>query len=399
MDEKKLKIGWFFGGRSVEHEVSVITALQAYENLEKEKYDVIPVYVSKEGRFYSDPKFLDIKNYKDLDSLLLSASEVFLTIKDDISGITTRGLFPKFQEINLAFPLFHGTFGEDGAIQGLFEMYRLPYVGLNVTGSAVAMDKVMSKALFKELGLPVAKYTSVNRTAWIKDTKRCIREIQNMVKFPMFVKPATLGSSIGAGKVKNEEELSFAIEVAFTYAQTVMVEDAFEDVIEVNCSALGDDYFVETSVCEMPVPSSEILSFEDKYKRGGKGSKSAGMASLQRQIPAPIPEKLSKQIKDATRMVFEMLGGFAVIRVDFFVDKAKEKFWINEVNSPPGSLSFYLWDKTPNTFNSKSEGLSYSALLDKLIGYAQARFENQKKTQYTFEGNLLANMSGFGSKK
>ncbi len=400
MSDGKLKIGWFFGGRSVEHEVSVITAIQAYENLNKDKYEVIPIYISKEGRFFSDPKFLDIKNYKDLDNLLLSTGEVFLTISNSQAGFKTGGIFPKFQALDLAFPLFHGTFGEDGAVQGLFEMLQLPYVGLNVTGSAVAMDKVISKALFKQLNLPIANFTSINRTSWNKDSKRCIKEIQNIVKsFPMFVKPATLGSSIGASKVKNEEELSFAIEVASTYAETILIEDAFEDVLEVNCSALGDDYWVETSVCEMPIPSSEILSFEDKYKRGGKGSKGTGMASLSREIPAPIPEKLTKQIKEATRWIFDMLGGYGVIRVDFFVDKKKEKFWVNEINSPPGSLSFYLWEKTPGTFEGKSEGLSYSELLDKLIEYALKRSENRRKTQYTFDGNLLTNISGLGSKK
>lgn len=406
--DKKLVVGWFFGGMSVEHEVSVVTALQAYENLDKEKYQVIPIYVSKSGDFYTNPKFLEIQNYKDLDQLLLSSTKVTLGKK---SGSGQAGLtgqvgfweiktFPKFTSLDVAFPLFHGSFGEDGSIQGLFEMLQIPYAGLNVAGSALAMDKAMSKELFKGLGLNVAKYTSINRTAWIKDPNRCLKEIQNVVKFPLFVKPNTLGSSIGAQKAKNEDELSFAIEVASTYCETILIEEAFEDVIEVNCAALGDDYWVETSVCEMPVASSEILSFEDKYLKGGKGSKGAGMANLSRVIPAPIPEKLEKEIKQATRWIFDMLGGFAVIRVDFFVNKEKTKFYVNEVNSPPGSLAFYLWNKTPNTFETKSVGLEYKDLLDKLVEYALKRAENRKKTQYTFNSGLLQQMANSeGSKK
>lgn len=396
---KKLVVGLFFGGRSVEHEVSVITALQAYENLDKDKYEVIPIYVSKEGNFYSNTKFLDIRNYKDLDQLLLSSNKGLIGTKDSNIGLVTTGWFPKVTPIDVAFPMFHGSFGEDGCIQGVFETYQIPYVGLNVTGSAVAMDKVMSKALFKEIGLEVSKYTSVSRTAWIKDPKRCIKEIQNMVKFPMFVKPVTLGSSIGVNKAENEDELSFAIEVVSTYCDKILIEEAFEDVIEVNCAALGDDYFVEASVCEQPIASSKILSFDDKYKKGGKGSKGVGMASLSRIIPAPIPEKLEKEIKMATRWIFDMLGGFAVIRVDFFVNREKTKFWVNEINSPPGSMAFYLWEKTPNTFNTKSEGLKYRNLLDKLIEFALQRAEDQKKTQYTFSSGLLQQMAGKSGSK
>jgi D-alanine-D-alanine ligase len=385
----KLRIGWFFGGRSVEHEVSVITALQAYENLDKEKYEVIPIYVSKDGRFYSNPKFLDIKNYKDIDSLLLSATEVSSGRKNDQSGLVTRGLFSKFQPIDVAFPIFHGTFGEDGSVQGLFEMFQVPYVGLNVTASALAMDKALSKAIFKEMGLPVGKYLAFKRYDWLEDSKEILNRVKNELRFPLVVKPGTLGSSIGITKVKDEEGLSFAIEVAAVYCEKILIEEAFSNCIEVNCSALGYKD-VQASVCEMPISSEELLSFADKYQKGGKGSKGAGMASLSRVIPAPISQKLSKEIQEATVKVFKAIDGCGVIRVDYFVDKEKEKFWINEVNSPPGSLSFYLWEKS---------GISYIKLLDMLIGFALERYEDQKKTQYTFEGNLLSQMSLSGGSK
>lgn len=396
---KKLVVGLFFGGRSVEHEVSVITALQAYENLDKSKYEVIPVYVSKDGKFYTNPKFLDLKNFKDVEGLLLSSTKITLGRKDSgqarmtQTGFFTQGLFPKFIPIDIAFPLFHGSFGEDGSIQGLFEIYQIPYVGFNVTGSAIAMDKVLSKALFKELGFEVAKYTYINRTSWVKDQKRCIKEIQNVLSFSMFVKPATLGSSIGVQKAKNEDELSFAIEVASTYCHKIIIEEAFgEDIIEVNCSALGYGADVRASVCEQPIKSEELLSFADKYQKGGsKGSKSSGnMAAMSRKIPAPFSEKLTKEIQDSTIKIFKAFDECGVARVDFFVDPKLEKFWVNEINSPPGSLAYYLWEKS---------GIKYKDLLDKLIEYAIKRYEDQKKTTYVFESGLLSQMAIKGGSK
>lgn len=390
---KKLKVGIFFGGKSVEHEVSVITALQAYENIDKEKYDVIPVYVSKDGKFYSDQKLWDIKNYKDLDSLLLSITKGVVGSKNGEIGIITTGWFPKVKPIDIAFPMFHGSFGEDGCIQGVFEIYQIPYVGLSVAGAALSMDKILQKAVYKELGLNVGRYFVVKRTQWLADSKNVLKRVQDDenggLKYPMFVKPATIGSSIGINLVRNEDSLSFAIEVASTYSDKILIEEAYENCIEVNCSTLGYGEDVKASVCEMPVASSDVLSFEDKYKRGGKGSKGkgasgsvggAGMASLTRIIPAPIPDILTRQIQAATVKIFKAFDGCGVARVDYFVDSQKQKFWVNEINSPPGSLAFYLWEKS---------GIPYKELLDKMIEYSLMRSEDQKKTQYTFESGLL----------
>lgn len=389
---KKLVVGLFFGGRSVEHEVSVITALQAYENLDKEKYEVVPVYVSKEGKFYSDPKFLNLKNYQNLQALLLSTMKISPARRESSGGLIEQKILPKFIPIDVAFPMFHGTFGEDGKIQGLFDMLQIPYVGISVMGSALSMDKIPQKALYKELGLNVGKYSWFTRNEWLDNPKEVLKRVQDELKFPIFVKPATIGSSIGINKASDEDALSFAIEVASTYAEKILIEEAFEGCIEVNCSAMGYRE-IFASACEMPVASSEILSFADKYQRGGgKGSKGAGMASLTRVIPAPISQKLTKEIQEATRSVFRALDGCGVIRVDYFVDKEKEKFWINEVNPIPGSFSFYLWNKTINPF-SGSGMLSYKELLDKLIDFALQRYEDQKKTQYVFDSGLLEQMA------
>jgi len=392
----KLKVGWFFGGRATEHEVSVLTALQAFENINQSRYEIIPVYVSKKGDFYTNPKFLDLKNYKDVDSLLLSSTKITLGRKENQGGFFTQGLFGKFVTLDVAFLSFHGSFGEDGCMQGLLEMYQIPYTGFSVLSAGITMDKAISKAIFKELGLPVCNYLAVSRIDFLKNPKQVLEQAKKILKFPMFVKPATIGSSIGVNKAKDEDSLNFALEVAFTFAEKVLIEEAFENAIEVNCSALGYEE-IKASVCEMPVGSTEVLSFEDKYQKGGgKGSKQglrsddlkgSGMASLSRIIPAPIPDKLTKQIQGATVKVFKALEGCGVARIDYFVNSAKDKFWINEINTPPGSFAFYLWEKS---------GVKFSKLVDMLIEFALKRTENQSKTQYTFESGLLSSMAQKG---
>lgn len=380
----KLRVGLFFGGRSVEHEVSVVSALQAYENIDKDKYEVIPIYVDKSGHFFTGHKFFNIENYKDVTGLLYSSTQIVPANKAT-GGFLKQGFLKKFEPIDVAFPLFHGSFGEDGCIQGVFEIYQIPYVGLDVTGSATAMDKIISKALFKELGFNVGKYSWFSRRDWIADSSKVLKQVQKELKYPMFVKPATGGSSIGAGHARDEDSLQFAIEVASAYSEKIIIEEAFGDnIIEVNCSALGYKN-ITASVCEQPIKSKELLSFSDKYMKGGKNSKGAGgMETLSRIIPAPISKKLTTRIQEATVKIFKALDGCGVARVDYFVDPKSEKFWVNEVNSPPGSLAFYLWEKS---------GISYKELLDKLIEMALERSEERKKTTYVFESGLLEMMA------
>lgn len=381
----KLKIGLFFGGRSVEHEVSVITALQAYENLDKEKYEAVPIYVSKEGKFYLSSKFLDLKNYQNIDRLLQQLPEVTLARKNNTGGFLISKFIPGFTAIDVALPLFHGSFGEDGCIQGMLEIYQIPYVGFNVLGSSVAMDKTISKYVFKSLGFEVAEFISVGRNDWIENPKKVLKEAQDNLQFPMVVKPADIGSTIGISKAANMDELSFGIEVASAYSDKILIEQAFAGCIEVNCAALGYQEVIP-SVCEMPIPSGDTLSYEDKYMKGSKsakGSKGAGMASLSRKIPAPISRKLTREIQKATVTIFKALEGCGVARIDYFVNPETGQFWVNEVNTPPGSLAYYLYEPI---------GTSYKDLLDRLIADALKRFADQGKTQYVFESGLLARM-------
>lgn len=383
---KKIRLALVFGGRSPEHEVSVVSAVQAYRNLDKKKYEVLAIYVDKSGDFYHNQKFLDIRNYQDIQGLILSSHKVHFGRKSRQGGLFREGLWEKFIPFDIAFPLFHGPFGEDGSIQGVFEIYQIPYVGFNVLSSSVCFDKVLTKQLFVALNIPTAPFTSVTRISWNRDSKKCVSDIKRLIHFPLFVKPATGGSTIGVNIAKDEDSLRFGLEVALTYSDKAIIEKAFKRPQEVNCSVLGYEK-VLISVCEMPVRSGETLSYEDKYLRGqGKGSKGAGMASLSRLIPAPISSKLTRSIQETTRKVFQVLDGCGVARIDFFVDPKTDRFWINEVNSPPGSLSFYLWEKT-------GKGLKYQKLLDIMIMAGLKRAENQKLTHYTFQSPLLSQMA------
>ncbi len=383
----KLKVGLFFGGRSTEHEVSVITGIQTYENLDKSKYEVIAIYASKDGQFYTSPKFLDLKNYKNLQSLLLSSTKIFFGNKDGKGGFWSTGILPKFTSLDLAFPLIHGSFGEDGTMQGVFEIYQIPYLGFNVLGSSVGMDKLISKYIFQSLGIPIGKFVAVKRSDFQKNPKKSLEPIKDL-KYPLVVKPGDIGSSIGVNKITSPDDLEFNIEVALTYSDYALIEESFEDHIEVNCAALGYKDPIP-SVCEQPIAKDATLSFKDKYQSGESkhGSKSSGMASLSRKIPAPISKALTKKIQDTTVLVFKTLEGCGVARVDYFVDPKTEKFWINEINTIPGSLAYYLFEPM---------GISHKEELNIMIEAALERAKDKSKTQYTFESGLLEQMAKSG---
>ena len=386
----KLKLGLIFGGRSVEHEVSVITAIQAFENLDKSKYEVVPIYVSKKGLFYTSQKFLLLKNFKDLDSLLLSFPQITFARKEGKSGIATFGMFPKFINLDVVYPLIHGSFGEDGSLQGVLEIFQIPYIGFNVLGSAVGMDKIISKYIFQALGIPIGKFVVIKRSDFQKNSKKALGEAKNL-KYPLVVKPGDIGSSIGVNKVLIPDDLEFNVEVALVYSDFCLIEEGFERVIEVNCAALGyKDPIV--SLCEEPIGKDTTLSFKDKYQSGGSKNspKNSGMAYLTRKIPAPISKDLTKKIQDTTLLVFKTLEGCGVARVDYFVDPETGKFWINEINTIPGSQSFYLFEPM---------GIPYKKELDILVEGALDRFSDQNKTQFSFESGLLSQMAVSGGVK
>lgn len=385
----KITLGLFFGGKSTEHEISIITANQILNSLNKNKYDIIPIYVSREGDFYTNPKFNDIKSFKDINYLLLSSTKINLGRNKNRAGIFREGFFRNFTPIDIAFPAFHGAYGEDGCIQGLFETLGIPYVGFNVPGSSLGMDKILSKYLFHGLNLPTIDFIAVKRSDFLENSKKSVDSIIKKLEFPLFVKPATLGSSIGVNKVLDKDSLEFAIEVAFTYSEKVIIEKAVENIKEVNCSVLGYKN-PKASICEMPIAEGDILSFTDKYKSGeSKGSKTSGMASLSRIIPAPIDKELSKRIQEASIEIFKAMDGCGVARIDFFADPKNNTFYVNEVNTIPGSLSYYLWEKS---------GIGFKEMLDKIIEYGFEREKDKEKTQYTFDSNILSELGEGGLK-
>lgn len=394
----KITVGVMFGGRTVEHQVSVITGLQVVENMDKSKYDPIPIFVTKEGDWYTGEELLDIKNYKDLGGLLSRAKKVFLPPIPSMGYLyfypIKTGFFKKEAEyikLDAIFPAFHGMHGEDGTMQGLFELANIPYVGCGVTGSAVGMDKIIMKDIFKANGLPTVSYTWFLRKEYESNKDKIISDVENVLKYPMFVKPANLGSSIGISKAHNKEELAAAIEVAVHYDRRIIVEEGLESMIEINCSVLGSDDDLLASVCEQPVSWQEFLSFDDKYMRGNskKGMQSAGMTSTTRNIPAPIPEEKSEEIKNLSKEVFKVLDCAGVSRIDFMVRKSDMQVFVNEINTIPGSMAFYLWEY---------EDINFKELIDRLIQIALKIHKDHNKNMYVFDTELLLKASSGGTK-
>ncbi|SEF52268.1 D-alanine-D-alanine ligase [Caloramator fervidus] len=385
MEKKNVLV--MFGGRSVEHEVSVITGLQVVENIDKEKYNVIPLFITKQGEWYTGDVLLDIKNYRDLNELLKKANRVYIEpIPNNpyLKFYPEKGLFKRTKDpirIDVVFPALHGTHGEDGTIQGLLELCNIPYVGSGVLGSAVGMDKIIMKDIFKANGIPIVNYTWFLRKDYINDSEKVLKHIEEKLKYPMFVKPANLGSSIGISKAKNREELINAIEIAINYDRKVIVEEAVNNPMEINCSVIGFDNDYQASVLEQPVSWQEFLSFEDKYLRGNKNS---GMKSAERRIPAPIEDAKASEIKELAIKVFKCLDCSGISRIDFLVEKDTMKIYVNEINTMPGSISFYLWEPT---------GIKFKDLIDKLIGYAILKNEEHNKNIYVFDTPLLKKAS------
>lgn len=395
----KIKVGVFFGGRSVEHEVSVISGLQAVYAFDTDKYEPVPVYISKDGIMYASGNVGEIEAYKDIKKLISESVRVNL-IKDGNSYSLVRYPYKKFgnnvvDTIEVALPVVHGTNVEDGTLQGLFHSLGMPYAGCDVFASAVCMDKESSKLIMKAKGIPVLDCVTVNCKEYSADEEGIISLIENGTKYPVIVKPVNLGSSVGIKKAKDRDSLVTALEYAFEYSNVVLVENAVENLKEINCSVLGDRYDAQTSVCEEPINNDEILSYADKYlsggskdsklgaKSGGKlsGSKgSSGMADLKRKLPADISKELEEKVRDYAKKAFQCLGCSGVTRVDFLYNTVTEELYVNELNTIPGSLSFYLWEAT---------GKSFSTLLDDMIKLAFKREREQEELNFSFDTNIL----------
>ena len=392
----KIKLGVIFGGETVEHEISIITALQAIEHINTDKYDVVPIYISKDRIWYTGDMLKEIDIYKDFNELKKYAKQCVLTKKGKEFYLQrTTGLFKRnITDIDIAFPIVHGNNAEDGTLQGYLDTVGIPYVGSRVLGSALGQDKVVMKQVFKDEGLPIVDYTWFYDSEYADDTDLIFDKVKKL-GYPVIVKPATLGSSVGIKKVLKENDLASAIEEAMKYDTKIVVEKAVDNLVEVNCSVFGNYISQEASVIEEVTSDEDILTFEDKYIGGskgklkGKGMPSKGMASASRIIPARIDKKLENEIKDISKKAFKALNLSGVCRIDYLIDKKTNKFYINEPNTIPGSLSFYLWEPA---------GKKYEDLLDEMITLAIKDYKNRSKKIYSFESNILSNVGVKGLK-
>ena len=388
----KTNVAVFYGCRSVEHEVSIISAVQAMRWVDREKYDITPVYVTKDGEMYTGDNLFEIENYRNLPELLKNAKKVNFARENGkvLMKFENAGLFSKKSvSIDVAFPVVHGTNCEDGTIQGLFEFLNLPYVGCDIISSAVGMDKAVFKDVLKTAKLPVLECKTMRAREYMSKKVEITEEILNSIGLPLIVKPINLGSSVGITKVNTKEELDSAITLAFSFTDRILVEHAVSAIREINCSVVGDADSCEASVCEEPFMNDEILSYEDKYMSNAKNSGgSKGMASLDRKIPADISPEKSDEIRHLACDIFKAIGCCGVVRIDFIIDTDTDTVYANEINTIPGSLSFYLWEAT---------GVSYKELINRLIDLAFKRQRNRENITYTIETNILSGVS-FGTK-
>lgn len=387
----KIKVGVIFGGETVEHEVSIISAVQAMNSMDTEKYDIIPIYIAKNRTWYTGAMLNDIEIYRDFEDLKRYAKKVSLCKRDNhFYLVNTSGLIRHdVAELDIAFPIVHGNNAEDGSLQGLLDSIGIPYVGSRVLGSALGQDKVIMKQIFESTKIPCVKYIWFFDSEYVNDSEKIKKEIQKL-GYPVIVKPATLGSSVGITYVKKENEIEEALLDAMKYDTKVVVEKAVENLVEVNCSVLGNYEEQHVGEIEEVMSAEEFLTYQDKYLGNNKGGKSKGMASTNRIIPARISKELYQEVQDLSKKVFRILNLSGVCRIDFLINKKTGDIYVNEPNTIPGSLSFYLWEPI---------GKKYSELLDDLINLAIKDYKKRSKKVYSFETNILQNFNGLKGAK
>lgn len=388
----KIKVGVFFGGKSVEHEVSVISGIQALKAFNSEKYEAIPIYITKENEMYTGEAIGDIKNYKNIPELLKNSIRIFLICEQ---GKLNMVRYPEkkignstVDYIDVAFPVVHGANVEDGSLQGFLRHYNVPLAGCDVTASAVTMDKYVMKTVLKDNDIPVLDCVTLHVTDYQKDTETVCRKVEDKIAYPVIVKPVNLGSSVGIKVARDREGLVEALEYAYEFSQKVLVEKAIENLREINCSVLGDYESAQASECEEPISNDEILSYEDKYVAGNKGG-SEGMRTARRELPANLTPELRDKIRELAVKTFKVLDCNGVSRIDFMIDKDTGEVYVNEINPIPGSLAFYLWE---------AMGKPYSELLDDMVKLALKREREEKNLMTSFESNILQNANLSGAK-
>lgn len=379
----KTNIGVFFGGCSTEHEISVISASQAMSAIDRTVYDVTPIYITKQGEYYTGDALFEVANYRNIPSLLKKCKQVYLRpVKGDYNVyLTKKPLFGSnvATKLDVAIPVLHGSYGEDGTFEGVLDAMGIPYAGCNVLASANGMDKITMKMILQACDVPVVDYVWFTDGQWRSNKEALIEKIESTLGYPVIIKPSNLGSSVGIGRAANRETLIERINEAERYSARIIVEHMVENLHEVNCSVLGDCDEYETSVCEEPIKSGEILSYEDKYMGGTKGAK--GMQASQKRIPADLPDEVSTRIRFLAGETFRVLSCHGVSRVDVIMDADNGEIYVNEINTIPGSLSFYLWEAT---------GLSFDKLMDRLVKLALKRQRQNNTKTLSYDQNIFA---------
>ncbi len=382
----KKQIGVIFGSRSCEREVAIISAVQLMRHIDRERYDVIPVYIDEYGNWYTGGKLTDIETFKPFRPGQAGIEKVFPDLSSGSGALLavrkSPGLFSKEKmeivaRVDVYIVVMHGLNGEDGTLQGLLELANVPYTSTGVAGSALGMDKIMMKQFFLGADLPVLPSVWFSRSEYEQDPEKVKRTVKDELGFPVFVKPANLGSSIGVSRADDDESLTDSFSLAFEYDRRVLVEKGLNKPIELNCSVIGYDTQTEASPIEMPINNDSFLDFSDKYLASG-GSK--GMASLRRVLPAPIEDELKEEIQELSRRIFRMMDCKGVVRIDYMFDKESGKIFITEINTIPGSLAFYLWENA---------GISYSELIDRMIGIAVKAHEDKNRANYAYTSEIL----------
>ena len=388
----KMNIAVFFGSRSCEHDVSIVSALQCIEATKAAGFNVTPVYISRDGLWYTGEPLENIETFREFNPMTKGITRVTLDVTANAGDLWAwppqrAGLFAKVPaplcHIDCVIPVFHGWHGEDGTIQGLLEMANIPYASSGVLGSAIGMDKIAMKQILRGAGFPVLDFVWFTREQLKKERQAVIERVEKEIKYPAFIKPAALGSSIGVSRAKNREELERALDVAASYDRRILVEVGVVHPVEINCAAVGYGEDVRASVCEMPVPSSNdtFLDFWQKYLRNAstKGEESRGMKSLSRVVPAPIGEELTKRIQTMTCDIFKLLDCCGTVRVDFILDQ-NDMLFVNEPNTIPGSLAFYLW---------KACGLDFPKLIEKMVEDALRAHADKNSSVFAYDSSIL----------
>lgn len=384
----RIKVGFIFGGESVEHEVSIISAIQAMNKIDEEKYEVVPIYITKDREWYTGELLKNIEVYQDLKLLKKYAKNVVLYYKNGSYVLQTKGLFKRIvNTIDIAFPVVHGTNVEDGVLQGYLQSIGIPFVGSNVYASVVGQDKVYMKNIWEKAGLNMAKYTWFYDYDYRNNQDKILKEIDK-IGYPVVVKPATTGSSVGIGVASTRDEIIDAIDEAIQYDSKIIVEEKVENLKEVNIAVMGNYERQKLSAIEEVMSSNKFLTFDDKYIGNGKSKgkfkvASKGMASLNRKLPADLSKEVKEKVEDMAINAFKVLGTSGNARIDFMINSKTNKVYINEINSIPGSLAFYLWEEA---------SVSFTDLLDEMINIGIKDYKKRSAKIHSFDSNIL---SGF----